>query len=138
MNNISNLVKLQFNSLLAIKKNLLIILALGIFFAAVQPTMIVFASAMYLMMATYTITFYEEISKMNYLIYSLPVKTNEYIFSKYIYCLLNTVIAVIISTILSVIVFSFFYAYICYSFSYYGYRYIFHSNINACYSFTRL
>ena len=57
MNNISNLVKLQFNSLLAIKKNLLIILALGIFFAAVQPTMIVFAGAMYLMMATYTITF---------------------------------------------------------------------------------
>ena len=104
MNNISNLVKLQFNSLLAIKKNLLIILALGIFFAAVQPTMIVFAGAMYLMMATYTITFYEERSKMNYLIYSLPVKTNEYIFSKYIYCLLNTVIAVIISTILSVIV----------------------------------
>ena len=101
MNNISNLVKLQFNSLLAIKKNLLIILALGIFFAAVQPTMIVFAGAMYLMMATYTITFYEERSKMNYLIYSLPVKTNEYIFSKYIYCLLNTVIAVIISTILS-------------------------------------
>ncbi|WP_196001421.1 ABC-2 transporter permease [Clostridium sp. 1001271B_151109_B4] len=102
MNNIGNLLKLQFNSLLAIKKNLLIILALGIFFAAVQPTMIVFAGAMYLMMATYTITFYEERSKMNYLIYSLPVKTNEYILSKYIYCLLNTVIAVIISTILSV------------------------------------
>ena len=66
--------------------------------------MLVLSSAMYLMMATYTITFYEERSKMNYLIYSLPVKTNEYILSKYIYCLLNTVIAVIISTILSVIV----------------------------------
>ena len=104
MNNIGNLLKLQFNSLLSIKKNLLIILALAIFFTAVQPTMIVFTGAMYLMMATYSITFYEERSKINYLIYSLPVKTNEYIFSKYIYCLLNTVIAVIISTILSVIV----------------------------------
>ena len=104
MNNIGNLLKLQFNSLLSIKKNLLIILALAIFFTAVQPTMIVFTGAMYLMIATYSITFYEERSKMNYLIYSLPVKTNEYIFSKYIYCLLNTVIAVIISTILSVIV----------------------------------
>ena len=104
MNNIGNLLKLQFNSLLSIKKNLLIILALAIFFTAVQPTMIVFTGAMYLMMATYSITFYEERSKMNYLIYSLPVKTNEYIFSKYIYCLLNTVIAVLISTILSVIV----------------------------------
>lgn len=104
MSNIGNLIKLQFNSLLAIKKNLLIILAIGIFFAAVEPTMIVFAGAMYLMMATYSITFYEERSKINYLIYSLPIKTNEYIFSKYIYCLLNTVIAVIFSIILSVIV----------------------------------
>lgn len=104
MNNIGNLLKLQFNSLLSIKKNLLIILALAIFFTTVQPTMIIFTGAMYLMMATYSITFYEERSKMNYLIYSLPVKTNEYIFSKYIYCLLNTVIAMIISTILSIIV----------------------------------
>ena len=103
MNNIGNLLKLQFNSLLSIKK-LFIILALAIFFTAVQPTMILFTGAMYLMMATYSITFYEERSKMNYLIYSLPVKINEYIFSKYIYCLLNTVIAVIISTILSIIV----------------------------------
>ncbi len=101
MNNIGNLLKLQFNSLLAIKKNLLIILALEIFFTIVQPTMIVFTGAMYLMLATYSITYYEERSKMNYLIYSLPVKTNEYILSKYIYCLLNTAIAMIITTILS-------------------------------------
>lgn len=104
MNNIGNLLKLQFNSLLAIKKNLLIILALGIFFTIVQPTMIIFTGAMYLMLATYSITYYEERSKMNYLIYSLPVKTNEYILSKYIYCLLNTAIAMIITTILSTFV----------------------------------
>ena len=78
MNNIVNLLKLQFNSLLSIKKNLFIILALAIFFTAVQPTMILFTGAMYLMMATYSITFYEERSKMNYLIYSLPIKINEY------------------------------------------------------------
>lgn len=104
MNNIGNLLKLQFNSLLAIKKNLLIILALEIFFTIVQPTMIVFTGTMYLMLATYSITYYEERSKMNYLIYSLPVKTNEYILSKYIYCLLNTAIAMIITTILSTFV----------------------------------
>lgn len=104
MNNIGNLLKLQFNSLFAIKKNLLIILALEIFFTIVQPTMIVFTGAMYLMLATYSITYYEERSKMNYLIYSLPVKTNEYILSKYIYCLLNTAIAMIITTILSTFV----------------------------------
>ncbi|WP_370830676.1 ABC-2 transporter permease [Clostridium sp.] len=104
MNNIINLLKLQFNSLLSIKKNLFMILAVSIFLAAVQPTMIVFAGTIYLMMTTYSITFYEERSKMNYLIYSLPIKVNEYIFSKYIYCLLNTLIAVVVSTILSTIV----------------------------------
>ena len=104
MNNIVNLLKLQFNSLLSIKKNLIITLALSIFLAAVQPNMIVFAGAIYLMMTTYSITFYEERSKMNYLIYSLPIKVNEYLFSKYIYCLLNTLIAVVVSTILSIIV----------------------------------
>lgn len=104
MNNIINLLKLQFNSLLSIKKNLFMILAVSIFLAAVQPTMIVFAGTIYLMMTTYSITFYEERSKMNYLIYSLPIKVNEYISSKYIYCLLNTLIAVVVSTILSTIV----------------------------------
>lgn len=104
MNNIINLLKLQFNSLLSIKKNLIITFALSIFLAAVQPNMIVFAGAIYLMMTTYSITFYEERSKMNYLIYSLPIKVNEYLFSKYIYCLLNTLIAVVVSTILSIIV----------------------------------
>lgn len=82
MNNIINLLKLQFNSLLSIKKNLFMILAVSIFLAAVQPTMIVFAGTIYLMMTTYSITFYEERSKMNYLIYSLPIKVNEYLFSK--------------------------------------------------------
>ncbi|MDU5261510.1 MAG: ABC-2 transporter permease [Clostridium celatum] len=104
MNNIINLLKLQFNSLLSIKKNLFMILAVSIFLAAVQPTMIIFAGTIYLMMTTYSITFYEERSKMNYLIYSLPIKVNEYLFSKYIYCLLNTLIAVVVSTILSIIV----------------------------------
>ena len=41
---------------------------------------------------------------MNYLIYSLPVTTKEYIFSRYIYCLINTLIAIIISVVLSVII----------------------------------
>lgn len=104
MNNIVNLLKLQFNSLMSIKKNLIITFALSIFLAALQPNMIVFAGAIYLMMATYSITFYEERSKMNYLIYSLPIKVNEYLCSKYIYCLLNTLIAVVVSTILSTIV----------------------------------
>ena len=63
MNNIVNLLKLQYNSLLSIKKNLFIILAIAIFFTAVQPTMIVFTGAMYLMMSTYSLLFMKKEAK---------------------------------------------------------------------------
>ena len=104
MNNLVNLLKLQFNSLFAIKKNLIFILVFGSIFAFTQPTMITFAGAMYLMLSSYSIIFYEERSKMNYLIYSLPITIKEYIFSRYIYCLINTLIATLISSILLVII----------------------------------
>ena len=104
MNNLLNLLKLQFNSLFAIKKNLIFILIFGALFGFFQPAMITFSGAMYLMLASYSVIFYEERSKMNYLIYSLPVTTKEYIFSRYIYCLINTLIAILISVALSVII----------------------------------
>ena len=104
MNNLVNLLKLQFNSLFAIKKNFIFILVFGSIFAFTQPTMITFAGAMYLMLASYSVIFYEERSKMNYLIYSLPITIKEYIFSRYIYCLINTLIATLISSILLVII----------------------------------
>ena len=104
MNNLVNLLKLQFNSLFAIKKNLIFILVFGSIFAFTQPTMITFAGAMYLMLASYSVIFYEERSKMNYLIYSLPITIKEYIFSRYIYCLINTIIAILISLALSLII----------------------------------
>ena len=104
MKNLINLLKLQYNSLFALKKSLLILVVMAIFFAVFQPFMIVFAGAMFLMISCYSLVFYEERSKMNYLIYSLPIKVNEYLCSKYIYCLLNTLIAVVVSTILSTIV----------------------------------
>ena len=104
MNNLVNLLKLQFNSLFSLKKNLIFILIFGTLFSFLQPTMITCAGAMYLMLSSYSIIFYEERSKMNYLIYSLPITIKEYIFSRYIYCLINTLIATLISSILLVII----------------------------------
>lgn len=104
MENIVNLIKLQYNSLLALKKNLVIFVLIGIFFAIFQPSMITFAGAMFLMFSSYSLLFYEEKSKMNYLIYSLPVTINQYILSKYIFALLNTIISIIISVVLTSIV----------------------------------
>lgn len=104
MNNLVNLLKLQFNSLFSLKKNLIFILIFGTLFSFLQPTMITYAGAMYLMLSSYSIIFYEERSKINYLIYSLPITIKEYIFSRYIYCLINTIIAILISLALSLII----------------------------------
>ena len=104
MKNLINLLKLQYNSLFALKKSLLILVVMAIFFAVFQPFMIVFAGAMFLMISCYSLVFYEERSKMNYLIYSLPITTNEYILSKYIFGLLNTIISMAISVLLASII----------------------------------
>lgn len=104
MKNLINLLKLQYNSLFALKKSLLILVVMAIFFAVFQPFMIVFAGAMFLMISCYSLVFYEERSKMNYLIYSLPITTREYILSKYIFGLLNTIISIGISIFLASII----------------------------------
>ena len=104
MKNLINILKLQYNSLFALKKSLLILVVMAIFFAVFQPFMIVFAGAMFLMISCYSLVFYEERSKMNYLIYSLPITTNEYILSKYIFSLLNTIISMGISVLLASII----------------------------------
>lgn len=104
MKNLINLLKLQYNSLFALKKSLLILVVMAIFFAVFQPFMIVFAGAMFLMISCYSLVFYEEKSKMNYLIYSLPITTREYILSKYIFGLLNTIISIGISIFLASII----------------------------------
>ena len=104
MNNLVNLLKLQFNSLFAIKKNLFSFLAFYFVFSFFQPSWILTLSAIYIMFSCYSTFAYDEKSKINYLIYSLPIKLNDYIISKYIYCLINTLIAVLISIVFNLIV----------------------------------
>lgn len=100
MNNIFKLVRLQFNTLFTFKKNLLIMLCLSLFMLISGPTFIPFISGLYLMTACYNTMFYEEKSKINYLIYSLPINPKDYVLSKYIYCAINTLIAVILSALI--------------------------------------
>ena len=104
MRRIINLILLQFQTVFALKKYMLLIIALAAFMAFIQPDMLPFAGALFIMATCYNTAFYEEKSKINYLIYSLPIRINQYIFSKYIYGLLNTLIAILISTILNTIV----------------------------------
>ncbi|MCR1949583.1 MULTISPECIES: ABC-2 transporter permease [unclassified Clostridium] len=100
MNRILNLLFLQFQTVLSLKKYMALVIAMGIFLGFISPQMITFSGALYIMATCYSTAFYEEKSKMNYLIYSLPIKPKEYILSRYIFVAINTLIAIIISSVL--------------------------------------
>lgn len=100
MRKILNLLFLQFQTVLSLKKYMALIIFMGIFLGAVNPQMITFSGALFIMATCYSTAFYEEKSKVNYLIYSLPVKPKEYILSRYIFVAINTMIATIISSVL--------------------------------------
>lgn len=102
MNNIMNLVRFQYFSAYAIRKYILFIVAMGLIMAIANPSMIVFSCAFLLMGLTYSTAFYEEKSKVSYLVYTLPVKPTDYVISKYAYGYLNTIIAIIFSAIVYV------------------------------------
>ncbi|MDO5515919.1 MAG: ABC-2 transporter permease [Clostridium sp.] len=96
MNTMINLIKLHYTSIFALKKPVLIILAIAVFasISNVDGTMIPFAAGLIIMMLNYNTLAYEDRSKSNYLIYSLPVKLKQYILSKYIFGALNIMIAI--------------------------------------------
>ncbi len=100
MRRIINLILLQFETVFALKKYMLLITAMAIFMAIIQPDMLPFAGALFIMATCYNATFYEEKSKINYLIYSLPIRGREYILSKYIFVAINTFISMVISAII--------------------------------------
>ncbi|GAA0085169.1 hypothetical protein UT300007_16080 [Clostridium sp. CTA-7] len=100
MRKIFNLLLLQFETIFALKKYMLLIIAMGIFFGVMNPQMITFSGALFIMATCYSTAYYEEKSKIGYLIYSLPIKPSDYILSRYIYVAINTFIAIIISSVL--------------------------------------
>ena len=100
MRRIKNLILLQYETVFALKKYMLLITAVAIFMAIIQPDMLPFAGALFIMATCYNTAFYEEKSKINYLIYSLPIKEKEYILSKYIFVAINTFISMGISAVI--------------------------------------
>ena len=100
MRRIINLILLQFQTVFELKKYMLLITAMALFMAIIQPDMLPFAGALFIMATCYNTAFYEEKSKINYLIYSLPIRGREYILSKYIFVAINTFISMAISAII--------------------------------------
>lgn len=100
MKKIINLILLQFETIFALKKYMALMIGMAVFIAITQPNMLPFAGALFIMATCYSTAFYEEKSKVNYLVYSLPIKTSEYIVSRYIFIAINTLISMGLSAVL--------------------------------------
>ena len=91
MRNIINLVNLSINNFIAIKKMALFIIIAFSVASVVNPSF----STMLIGMITYVIAYqtmaYEDSYGIDYMIYQLPVTRNEYVISKYIFCILTII-----------------------------------------------
>lgn len=100
MRKIFNLLLLQFETVFALKKYMLLVIVMGIAIAFIEPEMITFAGGMFIMVTCYSTAYYEENSKANYLIHSLPIRAKDYVLSRYLYVAFSTVLSIILTSVL--------------------------------------
>ena len=105
MDNMINLIKLHYTSVFALKKSGAVMILLAIFITVTNNdgSMLPFGAALLLMLLNYSTLAYEDKSKMNYLVYSLPVEPKKYILSKYIYGVINIFISVLFADFIFII-----------------------------------
>ncbi|MBE6062846.1 MAG: ABC-2 transporter permease [Clostridium butyricum] len=98
MKNMINLIKLHYTSVLVLKKSTIIAVALSIFIIIINKnvSMLPFGAAIVLMLLNYSTLAYEDNSKFNYMIYSLPIKPKEFVLSKYIYGVINVFVCILL------------------------------------------
>lgn len=100
MRKIFNLLLLQFETVFALKKYMLLVIVMGIASAFIEPEMLTFAGGMFIMVTCYSTAYYEENSKTNYLIHSLPIRPKDYVLSRYLYVAFSTVLSIILTSVL--------------------------------------
>lgn len=100
MKNIMNLVNLSFNNFLSVKKMALFILVAFGGASLINPSF----STMLMGMITYVIAYqtmaYEDSYGIDYMISHLPVTKNEYVISRYIFCIFTIVGASILCSLI--------------------------------------
>ena len=100
MRNIMNLVNLSFNNFLSVKKMALFILVAFGATSLINPSF----STMLMGLITYVIAYqtmaYEDSYGIDYMISHLPVTKNEYVISRYIFCILTIVGASILCSLI--------------------------------------
>lgn len=89
MNNIINLVKKEFLTVNLLHPRYLLVTIMAIAYSIFIPRFITLSYYMLTMIIIISSFYIDELSKGNYLTYSLPVSKKEYIISKYIFSLIS-------------------------------------------------
>lgn len=103
MNNIINLVKKEFLTINILHPRYLLIIIMAIAYSMFIPRLIPISYYMLTLIIVISSFYIDEISKGNYLTYSLPVSKKEYIISKYIFSLVSILGIVLIISIGSLV-----------------------------------
>ena len=100
MRNIMNLVNLSFNNFYAVKKMIVFVVAIFAAVSVINPSF----STMLMGMLTYIIAYqtmaYEDSYGIDYMISHLPVTKNQYVISRYIFCIFTIVGASILCSLI--------------------------------------
>lgn len=100
MDNIIALIKNQFNTLMATKKSMMLIVAFAVGFVIMNPSAIPWAAALVIYLFVMQVISYEYRSGIDSMVSYMPVKASEYILSRYLFAIISVVMAVIVGALL--------------------------------------
>lgn len=100
MRNVINLVNLSFNNFMAIKKMALFIIIAFSVASLVNPSFLTMLMGMITYVIAYQTMAYEDSYGIDYMIFQLPVTRNEYVISRYIFCVLTIIGAAILCSLI--------------------------------------
>lgn len=100
MRNVINLVNLSFNNFMAIKKMALFIIIAFSVASLVNPIFLTMLIGMTSYVTAYQTMAYKDSYGIDYMISQLPVTRNEYVISRYIFCILSIIGAAILCSLI--------------------------------------
>lgn len=100
MRNVINLVNLSFNNFMAIKKMALFIIIAFSVASLVNLSFLTMLMGMITYVIAYQTMAYEDSYGIDYMIFQLPVTRNEYVISRYIFCVLTIIGAAILCSLI--------------------------------------
>ena len=100
MRNVMNLVNLSFNNFIAVKKIALFIIVAFSIASLLNPSFTTMLMGMVTYIIAYQTMAYEDSYGIDYMIAQLPVTRNEYVISRYVFCILTIIGAGILCSLI--------------------------------------